>query len=66
VPSKHSRSGSQAFDRVRWLCDDAQKPARGKHAHSNRGWWPAIRNRIGMNADRSVLANDPTFTSCLG
>jgi hypothetical protein len=42
------RSGSQAFDRVRWLCDDAQKPARGKHAHSNRGWWPAIRNRIGI------------------
>jgi hypothetical protein len=24
VSSKHLRSGSQAFDRVRWLCDDAK------------------------------------------
>jgi len=46
VSSKDLRSGSQAFDRLRWLCDDAQKPARRNHAHGNRGWCPAIRNQL--------------------
>jgi hypothetical protein len=39
-------------DRVRWLCDEAQKPARGKHANSNRRWWPAIpRQKDSANAN---------------
>lgn len=57
MSSKHLRSGSQAFDRVRWLCDEAQKPAPGKQAHSNPEWCPAMTNQ---------LAPSPHLTSCSG